>query len=171
MNLINHTQRVSNKIRTRKFSALNLSLRESLWWNIWESSSSTDLHLTVTSCVCVCVCVCVFSHVQLRDPMNYGPPGTPVHGISQPRILEWVAIFFSRGSSCLYKDSNCLLFSFFSLQNFLSEKWLLRSSERVTWNFLKRQAWDNSFFFHTYACYSTRILSLKAEFMSVYLPV
>ena len=34
------------------------------------------------------------SHVQLCDPM-----GSSVHGISQARILEWVAIFFSRGSS------------------------------------------------------------------------
>ena len=131
MNLINHTQRVNNKIRTRNVSALNLSLRESLWWNIWESISSTDLHLTVTSCVCVC------SVMSNCDPMNSGPPGSPVHWISQERILEWVAIVFSRGSSCLYKDYGCLLFSFFSLQNFLSEKWLLRSWERVRWNFKK----------------------------------
>ena len=27
------------------------------------------------------------------------PPGSSVHGISQARILEWIAIFFSRGSS------------------------------------------------------------------------
>ena len=32
-------------------------------------------------------------------PMNYIPPGPSVHGISQARILEWVAISFSRGSS------------------------------------------------------------------------
>ena len=35
----------------------------------------------------------------LRDPMNYSPPGSSVHGISQARILEWVAISISRGSS------------------------------------------------------------------------
>ena len=29
----------------------------------------------------------------------YGPPDSSVHGISQARILEWVAISFSRGSS------------------------------------------------------------------------
>ena len=28
--------------------------------------------------------------------MDYNPPGSSVHGISQPRILEWVAISFSR---------------------------------------------------------------------------
>ena len=33
------------------------------------------------------------------DPMGYSPPGSSVHGISQARILEWVAISFSRGSS------------------------------------------------------------------------
>ena len=33
------------------------------------------------------------------NPMDYSPPGSSVHGISQARILEWVAISFSRGSS------------------------------------------------------------------------
>ena len=40
-----------------------------------------------------------FSHVQLCDPMKCSPPGSSVHGILQARILEWVAISFSRGSS------------------------------------------------------------------------
>ena len=35
------------------------------------------------------------------DPMNCSPPGSSVHGIPQARILEWVAISFSRGSSWL----------------------------------------------------------------------
>ena len=35
----------------------------------------------------------------LSDPMDYSPPGSSVHGILQARILEWVAISFSRGSS------------------------------------------------------------------------
>ena len=33
------------------------------------------------------------------DPMDFSPPGSSVHGILQARILEWVAISFSRGSS------------------------------------------------------------------------
>ena len=33
------------------------------------------------------------------DAMDYSPPGSSVHGILQARILEWVAIPFSRGSS------------------------------------------------------------------------
>ena len=34
----------------------------------------------------------------LSDPMNCSPPGSSVHRISQARILEWVAICFSRRS-------------------------------------------------------------------------
>jgi len=33
------------------------------------------------------------------DPINCSLPGSSVHGISQARILEWVALSFSRGSS------------------------------------------------------------------------
>ena len=32
-------------------------------------------------------------------PMDCSPPGSSVHGISQARIQEWVAVSFSRGSS------------------------------------------------------------------------
>ena len=39
------------------------------------------------------------SRVQLCDPVDCSPPDSSVHGILQARILEWVAISFSRGSS------------------------------------------------------------------------
>ena len=35
----------------------------------------------------------------LCDRVDCGPPGSSVHGILQARILEWVAIPFSKGSS------------------------------------------------------------------------
>ena len=35
----------------------------------------------------------------LCNPMNYSPPGSSIHGILQARILEWVAMPSSRGSS------------------------------------------------------------------------
>ena len=35
----------------------------------------------------------------LCSPMDCSPPGSSLHGISQARILEWVAVSFSRGSS------------------------------------------------------------------------
>ena len=50
--------------------------------------------------LCVCVCVCAPSVAQLCltlcDPVDCSLPGSSVHGISQARTLEWVAICFSR---------------------------------------------------------------------------
>ena len=40
-----------------------------------------------------------FSHVWFCDPMDCSPPGSSVHRILKARILEWVAIFSSTGSS------------------------------------------------------------------------
>ena len=37
--------------------------------------------------------------LTLCNPKDYSPRGSSVHGILQARILEWVAIPFSRGSS------------------------------------------------------------------------
>ena len=45
------------------------------------------------------MCVQSLSHVRLWDPMDYRLPGSTLHGISQTRILEWVAVSFSRRSS------------------------------------------------------------------------
>ena len=39
------------------------------------------------------------SCLTLCDLMDCSPPGSSVHGILQARILEWVAISFSRGLS------------------------------------------------------------------------
>ena len=41
------------------------------------------------------------SRPTLCDPMDCSLPGSSLHGILQARILEWVAISFSRGSSQL----------------------------------------------------------------------
>ena len=64
------------------------------------------MHLFLHSNKCVCVCgvcnVCVHMLAQLYltlcDPMKCGRPGSSVHGISQARILEWVAISYFRGT-------------------------------------------------------------------------
>ena len=58
-------------------------------------------------CVCVCVCVCVYvcvyvythSCLTLCNRMDCSPTGSSVQGILQARLLEWVAVPFSRGSS------------------------------------------------------------------------
>ena len=46
------------------------------------------------------VCVSVIQlYLTLYDPMDCSPPSFSVHGILQARILEWVAVPSSRGSS------------------------------------------------------------------------
>ena len=52
------------------------------------------LHLTWACC-----CLITKPYLTLSNPMDCNPPGSSVHGISQARILECVAISFSRGSS------------------------------------------------------------------------
>ena len=39
------------------------------------------------------------SCLTLCDPMDHSPPGSSVRGIFQARVLEWVAVPSSRGSS------------------------------------------------------------------------
>ena len=47
-----------------------------------------------------CVCVLVSQSCRtLWNPVDCSLPGSSVHGILQARLLEWVAISFSRGSS------------------------------------------------------------------------
>ena len=48
--------------------------------------------------MCVYVC-CAQLCLTLCDPVDYSPSSSSVHGISQARILELVAISFSRESS------------------------------------------------------------------------
>ena len=53
----------------------------------------------------------------LGDPMDCSLPGSSVHGILQGRILEWVAIPFSRGSSWPRDGTqvSCIAGRFFSV--------------------------------------------------------
>ena len=39
---------------------------------------------------------CIHTQWILRDPLDCSLPGSSVHGTLQARILEWVAISFSR---------------------------------------------------------------------------
>ena len=48
---------------------------------------------------CPCVQAIVQSCLTLCDSMDYSPPGSSVHGILWARILEWLAMPSSRGSS------------------------------------------------------------------------
>ena len=57
----------------------------------WITHQSPLIHCLCTKSLQSCL-----AH---GNPMDYGPPGSSVHGILQARILEWVAISFSRASS------------------------------------------------------------------------
>ena len=50
--------------------------------------------------------VCVQSYLTLSNPMIHSPPGSSAHGIFQARILQWVAISSSRGSSQLRNQTH-----------------------------------------------------------------
>ena len=67
-----------------------------------EISYATSKFSTITCFLASSVCACLVAQscLTLCDPMDCSPPGSSVHGILQARILEWVAILFSRGSSC-----------------------------------------------------------------------
>ena len=57
------------------------------------------------------VCL-LFSHSVVsdsHDPMDCSPPGPSVHGISQARILDWVASFFFQGIFQTQGLDPCLL--------------------------------------------------------------
>ena len=53
-------------------------------WTIKKAESESEV---AQSCPTLC------------DPVHCSPPSSSVHGIFQARVLEWVAISFSRGSS------------------------------------------------------------------------
>ena len=69
-----------------------------------QSGCGEELNSTLFSAVSyrnshTVLCLVAQSYQTFCDPMGWSPPGSFVHGISQARILEWVAMPSSRGSS------------------------------------------------------------------------
>ena len=56
-------------------------------WHLTSSVTSEQVSEVAQSCPILC------------DPMDCSLPGSSMHGIFQARVLEWVAISFSRESS------------------------------------------------------------------------
>ena len=75
-------------------------------------------HLGLSTQAPLCLCVLVAqSCPTLRDPVDCSPSGCCVHGLLQARILEWVAMSFSRGFSQL-RDQTwvfCMVGRFFTM--------------------------------------------------------
>ena len=79
-----------------------------------DSSSKFDNLLLMHPCVLSCS-----NHVLLCNPMDYSLPGFSVHGNLQARILEWVAMPFSRGSS-RSRDQTCVSFVSYTAGRFFT---------------------------------------------------
>ena len=76
--------------------------KTSYWgpWKEWQPPCDSGLLQQEENGGHRSVCVLVTqSCLTLCDTMDCSPPDSSVHGILQARILEWVAIPFSRGSS------------------------------------------------------------------------
>ena len=64
----------------------SVSIHKALWTQTWWKVMKSESEFTQ-------LCPTLF------DPMDCSPPGSSIHTVFQATILEWVAVFFSRGSS------------------------------------------------------------------------
>ena len=82
--------------------------------NIWTSSLWTKSIRTLSFCCRLVALSCL----TLWNTMDCRPPGSSVYAISQARLLEWVVIFFSRGSSRPrdWTQGSCLAGGFFTTE-------------------------------------------------------
>ena len=122
-------------------------------------------------------CSVVQSCLTLCDPMDCTRPGSSVHGISQARILEWVAILFSRGSSqpsdwthvswvscigrqilCHWDTGEAFLISLLITNTILVVQAL--SSSRGMWKKIIKKSWQRLLFSFT-SCFLLCIIYWK----------
>ena len=119
--------------------------------NSSASSSFTHFSIVLGSHACVpanslqlCLILC--------DPVDHSPPDTFVHGILQERILEWVAMPSSRGSSWPRDWTMSLMFPSVIGRFFITratweacispvvmygcEGWTIKKAERQKWMLL-----------------------------------
>ena len=91
------------------------------------------------------------SWVWLCNPMDCSLIGSSVHGILQARILEWVAILFSRGSSWLrdWARISCIAGRFFAV-------WATREAQ-----YMYTYSWFTSLYIETNTTLLYYILILK----------
>ena len=88
--------------RRWKRQGFNLWVRKILWNRKWQPAlvflpgkfHGQKCLVGYSPC-----CLVAQSCPTLCSPMDCSLPGFPVHGILQARILEWLAISYSRGSS------------------------------------------------------------------------
>ena len=91
-------------------------------WSHWDQDSYKSISVTIQTYLDMVYGVCVsINRSVLSNSVTpwtvCSPPGSYVHGILQARILEWVAVPFSRGSSCPrgWTWVSCVADGFFAL--------------------------------------------------------
>ena len=67
------------------------------------------LHLLLAMYLNLCMCACAQSCPTLCDPMDCSPPCSLIHGILQAKILEWVAISYSKIHVIILQLMCCLI--------------------------------------------------------------
>ena len=85
---------------------------------IWGEQKEIQLHQIIFPLVLLLCCVLYIVaklYLTLCSPIDYSPPVSSVQGIAHTRILEWVAISFSRESSPM-RDQSCIASGFFTTE-------------------------------------------------------
>ena len=77
-----------------------------------------------------------FSGVQLCDPIDSSPPGSPVPGILQARTLEWVAISFSNAWKWKVKVKSL------SRVRLFSTPWIAAHQAPLSMGFSRQEHWS-----------------------------
>ena len=88
---------------------------------VWFEPDHLWLELNCWSIVQSCLTLC--------NPVDGSPPSSSIHGILQARILEWVAIPFSRGSSWPRNQTgvSCIAGRFFT-------SWVTRKAQYIPYS-------------------------------------
>ena len=97
-----------------------MAIRTNSEWTI-----PVDRHTDTCIHKLICACVCIYTHIYIYlsvcnkctqflvvsdcDPMDCSTPGSSIHGIFLSRVVEWVAISYSRGIFLTQGLNLCLL--------------------------------------------------------------
>ena len=109
-------------------------------YDVKEDQLVEKLYIYMYTYICICVSLIAQLYPTLWKPMDCSPPRSSIHRIIQARILELIAISFSRGSSQLRDQTQVshIAGGFFTI-------WATREAHRYThthiyiFKFLKEQ--------------------------------
>ena len=114
------------------------------------SSSNISLHTCMLSC---------FRRVQLCDPVDCSPQDSSVHGIFHTRILEWVAMPSSRGSSWP-RDWTC-----FSYVLCIADR--LPWDSPISWKFSVSAPYTDVHYRNVILCFRCLLLHFSMSFLKI----